>query len=429
MSSGTSQISQPLWRCSLDILAETPTEIEWLIDGVLPTESIILASGREGSMKTWLALEWARSVAEGSPWLGRACEAASVLYLDAENPLPVFRQRLEAIGGSRNLNVWRWQDDRFPTSLADARLLEAGQSHRLIVIDSLRRFMMGLDENSATDMAKITDALRRLTRSGTTVIAIHHAGKNPTAPGYRGSTELDAGVDIAMTIEKSPKGQIETLTISASKTRYSEDPHITLHVERTTPRPIFHDTETHATALRVVSIDHEKLVPIIGHLHTTLGRKPNQSEIIAEAKHMKLASRNTLLGWLNKGAGERWLSEPDGRSRVYELLSICPTVHPLGVQEGLDNSTSQELSMCQDNICLDSLDRWTDAKGRPESPNAFLPVYSTGTHVQFNNTSGNTEEGVIEDIVEWPGYPHHFCYLIAQRPISQDHIVSAKPGS
>lgn len=157
MSSGIPQIFQPLWRCSLDILRETSTEIEWLIDGVIPAESIILASGREGSMKTWLALEWARSVAEGSPWLGRACEAASVLYLDAENPRPVFLQRLEAIGGSRNLNVSRWQDDKFPTDLADPRLLEAAQSHRLIVVDSLRRFMMGREENSATDMARITD--------------------------------------------------------------------------------------------------------------------------------------------------------------------------------------------------------------------------------------------------------------------------------
>src|SRR5207249_5125211 len=195
MSSGTPQISQPLWRCSLDVLTETPTEIEWLIDGVLPAESIILASGREGSMKTWLALEWARSVAEGSPWLGRACEAASVLYLDAENPRPIFLQRLEAIGGSRNLNVWRWQDDKFPTDLADPRLLAAMQSHRLIIVDSLRRFMRGGEENSSTDMARITDALRQLTRSGTTVIAIHHAGKDPAVPGYRGSTELGAGVD------------------------------------------------------------------------------------------------------------------------------------------------------------------------------------------------------------------------------------------
>ena len=423
------QPPQPLWRCSLDILTETSTEIEWLIDGVIAAESIILASGREGSMKTWLALEWARSVAEGSPWLGRACEAASVLYLDAENPRPVFLQRLEAIGGSRNLNVSRWQDDKFPTDLADPRLLEAAQSHRLIVVDSLRRFMMGREENSATDMARITDPLRQLTRSGCSVIAIHHAGKDPAAPGYRGSTELGAGVDVAMTIKKQLKTQIETLEITASKTRYSEDPQITLRVERTAARPIFHDSKTHASAPLVVSLDHEKLVSVIGHLHATLGRKPNQSEVIAEAKHRKLASRNTLLGWLNKGEGERWQSEPDGRSRGYGLLFTCSSVHPPGVQNGLDNSTSQVLSTCPDDVHHDKLDKWTDSKDRHYSPSTFQPVYHMGTHAKFKNASGNTEEGVIEDVVEWPGYPDHFCYLIAQRPVPPGRIMHVTSGT
>ena len=109
-------------------------------------------------MKSWLALDWARSVADGEPWLDRQAEAGGVLYVDAEMPGHLFQQRLQAIGGSKNLSVWRWQDQSFPTMLDDSRLIEASRCFDLIIIDTLRRFMQDLKENTSDDMAKITEA-------------------------------------------------------------------------------------------------------------------------------------------------------------------------------------------------------------------------------------------------------------------------------
>ena len=52
------------------------------------------------------------------------------------------------------------------------------------------------NENDSTEMAETTDGLRKLTRWGATVLALHHAPKNADkGEGYRGSTELGAGVD------------------------------------------------------------------------------------------------------------------------------------------------------------------------------------------------------------------------------------------
>ena len=138
------------WRSSCDLVNEPFSETEWLIQEILPKNALVLFSGREGSMKTWLALDWAFSVAEGTPWLTRECQSEAVLYLDAENPYQVFRERVGAVGASQNWNVWRWQDPVFPITLADSQLLAAAQEHRLIIIDSLRRFMQGREENSAT---------------------------------------------------------------------------------------------------------------------------------------------------------------------------------------------------------------------------------------------------------------------------------------
>ena len=74
------------WRSSIEMLKHPAPETAWLIHGILPTGGVVLLSGREGSMKSWLALRWAYSVAEGTPWLGRSCIQGNVLYLDKEMP-------------------------------------------------------------------------------------------------------------------------------------------------------------------------------------------------------------------------------------------------------------------------------------------------------------------------------------------------------
>ena len=122
-----STVTNP-WRCSLDLLSEPIIKTPWLLHELLPTESVILMSGREGTMKTWNALDWAFSIAQGQPWLNRESQAGSVLYLDAENPQKVFCARLLAIGGSKNLNIWRWQDSDFPSALNDPRLIEGSST-------------------------------------------------------------------------------------------------------------------------------------------------------------------------------------------------------------------------------------------------------------------------------------------------------------
>src|SRR5215472_1422306 len=190
------------WRCSLDLLTEPLEETAWLINGLIPAGSVVLISGREGTMKTWLAMDWALAIAEGQPWLGHQSTSVAVLYVDAEMPGNPFLNRLHAHGGSRNLNIARWTDEAFPSKLEGPGLREASKSHGLIIVDTLRRFMGDLEENSATDMAQVTKSLRELTRHGATVLVSHHATKHPERQGYRGSSELGAGVDVVLHVVK-----------------------------------------------------------------------------------------------------------------------------------------------------------------------------------------------------------------------------------
>ncbi len=327
------------WRCSLDLIEEEPPEIKWLVQGILPAESIVLLSAREGHMKTWLALDWAHAVAEGRPWLNHECLAGRVLWIDAEMPRPAFVDRLRAYGGSQYLNVWRWQDDNFPSRLDDPRLLRAAQEHDLIIVDSLRRFMKDrrsgqLDENDSSAMAEITGQCRQLTKSGATVVVLHHAVKDPVNPGYRGSSELGAGVDVVMHMIKDRDEQGEILTLSTPKTRYSEDASMTLLVTRLGNRPLFQKTSDGSSriagSVHLAAFDY--LQAIIEELSAANGRAPSQTEVVEEAEHRLLATRNPVLRWLRQGeAAKRWSSRVVGRSRVYEL-TIMPPVGAEGHQ-------------------------------------------------------------------------------------------------
>lgn len=310
------------WRSSEGLLREPIPEVTYLLDGLVPETSVILLSGREGSMKSWLVMEWTKAISEGRGWQGRSCAGKPGLYIDAEMPFNVSMARLQAIGACPNFNVWHWQHGNFPLTLHDQRLFLAAKNHGVIVLDTLKRFMNGLDENSATDMAEVTGGLRLLTKWGATVIACHHSPKNQTTPGYRGSTELGAGVDIALNIERIAGESSELIRIAPSKTRYSHDPRLVLRVTRTPTKPLFEDvTNKSATSTnQITQKPLEELSELITTLKVELGRAPNQTEIAERAKVKGLASRNTIIAHLKEGEEVHWRSNSDGAARVYEPI-------------------------------------------------------------------------------------------------------------
>ena len=118
------------WQPSDRLLSTKPPEIRWLIEGLLPKQSVILLGARESSMKTWLALDWVSAIAQGKAWNTQQCNQGRVLYLDAEMPDDLFRCRLQAVGIPANLEIWRWHDHYWPASLIDWRLVLAFKSVR-----------------------------------------------------------------------------------------------------------------------------------------------------------------------------------------------------------------------------------------------------------------------------------------------------------
>lgn len=178
-----------------------------LIDGVLEEDSVVALVGPPNCGKSFLALDWACSVATGLSWQGRDVVEGPVVYLAGEGR-PGLQRRINAwqeqfgvIQPSRMQISTRGADlTNLDHVKAVAHALEgitkrSGESPKLIVIDTVARHFGESDENSTRDMNKfisLLDDLRRVWNC--TILLVHHSGKDATK-GARGSTALRGAVD------------------------------------------------------------------------------------------------------------------------------------------------------------------------------------------------------------------------------------------
>lgn len=186
---------------------------EWLIEDILPNPGLAMLYGPPNCHKTFLALDWALSVAAGRAWEaggGHKTLAGPTVYVAAEGAhgISVRVSAWEEWNRAKSENVL-WLPD--PVQLLDRADIESfGQaiaSHepRLVVFDTLARCAVGGDENSAQDMGRAVDNLGWLARElHATVLIVHHTGKDGLE--YRGSSALLGAVDAA--VKLSGNGQI-----------------------------------------------------------------------------------------------------------------------------------------------------------------------------------------------------------------------------
>lgn len=130
-----------------DIMAQTFDPIKWVVPGYV-SEGFLVLAGRQKLGKTWLAIDWALTVAVGGVAMGSIdCVAGDVLYIDMENGPRRIQGRINTL----------YPDERNRPDLCrlewvtEAPQLDAGliaelerwrvsvPAPRLIVIDVLQR--------------------------------------------------------------------------------------------------------------------------------------------------------------------------------------------------------------------------------------------------------------------------------------------------
>ena len=320
----STQLPTP-WQSSVVRSKVVRPPTDWLVHGFFPTGSITLIAAREGAMKTWFSLWLASSLSNGYNFIGRSLKSKKVLYVDAEGPVGLLEDRLKHIGISDNLNIWAWWDEKPPpTSFSDPIWVQAADAHDLIIIDTLKRFMDGADENDSGAMAKLTRELRPLTKKSCSIILLHHKGKMESE--YRGSTELGAGVDIVLTMKKIVEGVQAFLEIKSYKHRWVSDFSLKLQVIQGEDVPRFEDI-TRKEEQSLAQKQQTRVQQTQGIIESLKKETtPNQSAIIKRIiDDGLLESRPAVQRFLENGNGKYWTFKSKGRGheKIYENLPTC----------------------------------------------------------------------------------------------------------
>jgi hypothetical protein len=205
---------------SLQELAARPPR-EHLIEGALYADGTSLLTAKQATFKTFFALDMGLCIATGKAWHGRSVKQGAVVYVAGEG----------AAGIVSRVRAWCVEHDcdfpadfhiiDEPAQIADPSLLlqfietVSAVSPRLIVLDTLARCAVGLDENSAKDMGAFVEAVRLLAeRTKAHVMTVHHNNKSGE---YRGSTALVAAVDSWISLERPEHGDYVTMRFEKVK--------------------------------------------------------------------------------------------------------------------------------------------------------------------------------------------------------------------
>lgn len=340
--------------------------IEWIVDRLIPKQSIILLHGRGGIGKTWLSLNLGDSVSKGTPFMGLATQKLPVVFVDFENSLPVLVERVRKIG-IEDVLFWHNSEEVLKPPRLDRKdweLYKALPPGSLLIFDTLRA-SQGKDENDSRDMAFIISRLKELRDMGFTILLLHHTPKSNDKI-YKGSTAILDLTDHVLSLHKVKKTNIESEIDededdtnffyrlgTKDKTRYE-------------PFHIFIAFDPNKGFIKAEDPDEEVLQVI----HEILQEKGtlNQSQVFDVVKEeLDIKRKEKLISLLRKGEGKYWASHKEKRAVYYEPLGPVLLSTPykaksgqvikdptLSVQTYPPNNTPHTLDTSQLSACPDT---------------------------------------------------------------------------
>ena len=178
---------------TLSELASNPPKLpEELIKGVLRESHKMILGAPSKAGKTFLMIELATAIAEGSTWLKWECNKGRILYINFEVETASFLERIKAVYqkkglvfGEKNPNfdnfcLWSLRGytkplpELAPTIIRYANLLG---NVKAIILDPMYKISIG-DENNAGDMTKLCNLFDQISHeTGASIIIPHHHSK------------------------------------------------------------------------------------------------------------------------------------------------------------------------------------------------------------------------------------------------------------
>lgn len=206
---------------------------QYLIREYLERDALALAFGDPGTAKSFLAVDWALSIASGRDWQGRRVEKCPVIYIAGEGHN----------GLARRLHAWcirhgvELEDvplfvSSTSAALTDPAVLDdvliaidvVSKAHGapgLVVVDTVARNFGAGDENSTQHMGAFIQACDRLRADHVcTVLLVHHTGHGDKSRA-RGAMALKGALDAEYRLDRDEAGIIR---LEATKMKDASHP-------------------------------------------------------------------------------------------------------------------------------------------------------------------------------------------------------------
>lgn len=187
---------------------------KWLFPGLVEEKSLNLLTGAYGTKKSFLALDFALAAATGGGWAGHESTGpVKVCYCAGEGAFGLM-PRITAWETRRGevapTDFWLLptsplavDPDDWAAFLAYIAELKPG----LVVIDTVARAMVGLDEMSTKEMMLFVGRCGQVQALGAAVLLVHHEGKD-ASKGARGAVALPAAVELELSVALDDRGHL-----------------------------------------------------------------------------------------------------------------------------------------------------------------------------------------------------------------------------
>jgi len=223
-------LSSPPWHIS-ELLALPDVPIQWVVENLIPRESITMLSGHPRAFKTWIVLHIAAQVASGGSVFGKfQTTRTKVLIIDEEDSSFIIKDRSKKLSMSKDDDIYVWIQQGFKADneehLKQLKWFILENNIGLVCLDSFRR-IQNRDENVAKEVAEVFECIREISKLGVAVLITHHHRKQSflqrgaTDQSLRGSSDILASLDGHLMVERNDLENV--LQIRQTKIRVAEE--------------------------------------------------------------------------------------------------------------------------------------------------------------------------------------------------------------
>jgi RecA-family ATPase len=207
-------------------------ETEYLVEGLVPEDSMILLSGPPKVGKTTYLLRLTKCLTEGIDFLGSEVKQTDVLYL-TEQRLSSFRSEYVFEHGLEDSDRLHYASEGNTLGFKLEELMRVvvasayDTNAELLIVDTFLSFS-GLEDEEENSSGAVKSALQTIrkycSKLGLTVILVHHDRKSggSTVEAGRGSNVFSAEPDLVFSLRKD--GNQDNARKLQSTGRFSEVP-------------------------------------------------------------------------------------------------------------------------------------------------------------------------------------------------------------